>query len=131
LLRYTRKARAFLLGFDDADGGAVHHQQVVALAGLKRHFAQGDAAGSGGVEVAVILYRPASGRQQSVNLFSPLLFLVLAPTVSPDTGTLGYFSLNTGDQAASSSPIKLPGSLPVGVSMPFLMDWGMPGMESR
>ena len=70
LLGNARQQRAFLLGFDDADGLAIDQQQVIAGAGLERCFAQRDALPGGEIHRLVILRGPAGRDELGVDLLA-------------------------------------------------------------
>ena len=74
LLGDTRKEGALLFGLGNANGLAVHNQQVIAGAGFERDFAQGDPASGRGVKIAVILNHPAGSAELRVNLPAGELF---------------------------------------------------------
>lgn len=70
----SRKGSAFRLGFDNADGLSIDEQEIVARPTLERHFAQRNAATSGGGERFVILNSPAALFEGIVDLLACLLF---------------------------------------------------------
>ena len=64
----TGQQGAHLLGLDHAHGCPVHQQQVVAGAGLQRHFPQGDAPSRAGIELLVVLDDPPRRGQLRIDL---------------------------------------------------------------
>jgi hypothetical protein len=74
LLGDARQERALLLSLGDADGFAVHEQEIIARAGFHRDFAQRDAASTGGIERPVVLNDPAAGDELRVDLPAGELF---------------------------------------------------------
>ncbi len=76
LFGHAGQQRAGLLGFDHADGLAVHQQKIIARAGFQRNFPQRDAPPGPGIELLVVLDHPAAGGQLSINLLPRLLFWI-------------------------------------------------------
>lgn len=74
LLGDSGERGAFFLGFDNAEGLAADEEDVVSGAAVGLHFADGDSAGGGEIEVANALNRPARRAQLSVNGHTGLLF---------------------------------------------------------
>ena len=74
LLGDARQESALLLGLGDADGFAVHKQEIIARAGFEGRFAQGDAASGGGIELFVILNNPTARDELRVDLLAGELF---------------------------------------------------------
>jgi len=66
--------RAQLLGLNDADGVAVHEQEVVTGTGLEGRLAQGNAAAGAGGKLPVILDGPPARQELRVNLLAGALF---------------------------------------------------------
>ena len=70
LLRDTREQRAFLLRLDYTERLAIDEQQVIAASVLERNLAQRDAPRGGGVELRIVLYRPAAGDKLRIDLLT-------------------------------------------------------------
>ena len=60
LFRHPGQQRAFLLGFDNADGLAIYEQEIIARPRLERDFADGNTPTRAQIDLLVILQHPAA-----------------------------------------------------------------------
>ena len=92
----ARQECALFLGFGDPDGVTIHEQEIVTRTGFERHFAQGNAAADGGIELPVILHDPPAGGELRVDLLAGELF-----GSQVRHGMVARFSLRTSRLVAS------------------------------
>ena len=70
LLGDNGKRRARLFRFDDAQGFAIHEQEIIAWAGVERNFAQRNAASGGKIHRFEILHDPTGREEHRINLLA-------------------------------------------------------------
>ena len=64
------KGDADLLGLDNADGLAIHKEQVVSAARDERNFSNGDSLSCPEVELPGVLHHPATGNKECIDLLA-------------------------------------------------------------